>query len=785
MNAQELIKKSALIEKTLQKQGLQERARPFISDNAVIKTEELEKTLKEMQDTDRDLKVGIIGRVKAGKSSLLNALIFEGKEVLPKAATPMTASLTVLKYAQNLSAQVEFYSPKDILELKNEHERYEREFQRIVEEEVKKQKEKQNWKNKTKELGSKALGMISRNKSDKEAPKEKILSDEEILERAKRIAKSELEKDTKLVSSHDQYEKIKKSGLTNTEKLDPRIQANSLEELNQKLLQFVGANGRYMPSTKAVEISLNNLNLKDLEVIDTPGVNDPIVSREYRTKALLKDCHVVFIVSPSGQFLTESDMGLFDRVSNKEGLQEIYFVASQADSVACGMSVVAKSDRHLPTALEMAQKSLSSSLDKTMEGLIQKYPNQREIFEKVKKNGVILTSGVCFSMYQDFKNKASWESKNEDYQLAWNNLTDNYPDAFNSDEASKESLLLLSNMGAIKERLEKAAQRKEEIVSQRLQDYAQSQKSNLHNWITQLLKDLEDEKKRIKNVDMGAIKKQIEAYEKLSGNIEIGFKDAYEEFIFHFIKNIRDGLNETLTKAIQKANVGARKEKDVEKVEERYTERVKQKGVWGSFKRNFLFWADDDAGYDEVMRIKTIEVTTIKAGAVVDYLKEMHKHCEEALNESVKSFKIVFKKELYAKVFPVLRKIINDDDLIDEVAFKKSVHAVTDKIKFEEFDYTDLLPSEIKGQTGFLKGGEVLQFIQSVETHLRDFENEAKNDAKGYIQGLRENLEKQNFASDTLKKLQKDMQNLQNQAQNKEQSIAQLDAQIKALMGIQ
>lgn len=94
-----------------------------MSDNSVIKTEELEKTLKELQDTNRDLKVGIIGRVKAGKSSLLNALIFEGVEVLPKAATPMTASLTILKYADTLSAEVEFYSPKDILELKNEHDK--------------------------------------------------------------------------------------------------------------------------------------------------------------------------------------------------------------------------------------------------------------------------------------------------------------------------------------------------------------------------------------------------------------------------------------------------------------------------------------------------------------------------------------------------------------------------------------------------------------------------------------------------------------------------------------
>ncbi|GAA8022848.1 dynamin family protein [Helicobacter pylori] len=774
MNAQEIIKKSALIEKTLKEQGLQERARPFMSDNSVITTEELEKTLKELQDTNRDLKVGIIGRVKAGKSSLLNALIFEGVEVLPKAATPMTASLTVLKYANTLSTEVEFYSQKDIAELKNEHERYVREFNKIVEEEVKKQKEKQSLSNRAKEGLNKFGKFISGNKSDKEVPKERVLSDEEIVKRAERIAKNELEKDTKLVSSYDQYEKMKKSGSLNTENLDPRIQANSLEELNQKLLEFVGADGKFMPYTKAVQISLNNPNLKDLEVIDTPGVNDPIASREERTKALLKDCDVVFIISPSGQFLTDSDMDLFDRVSNKEGLQEIYFVASQADSAVPSMSEVEKSGQHLPTAFENAQKALSSQLNNIMEALIQKYPNQREVFEKAIKNGVILASGICFSMYKDFNNQASWErnQKTEEYHNALRNLKDFYPDAFSSDDKSKESLLLLSNMGAIKDRLEKAAQRKEEIISQRLQDYAESQANNLHALIVQLLQDLEEEKKRIKNADMGAIKKQIEAYENLSGNIETEFREACEEFILHFIKNIRDGLDETLTKTIQTAKTHSREE-------ERYIEIVKQGGLVGSFKRNFLSWADDDAGYDEVERTRAV----IKAGAVLDYLTEMHESCESTLNDSADSFKVVFKKELYAKVFKQLRKIISDD-LIDEVAFKRSVMAVLDSIEFKEFDYTDKFPGEIRGKTGELKGDEADAFIKSVEMHVINFKAEAKKDVKGYIQGLRENLEKQNFASDTLQKLQKDMQNLQNQVQNKVQSIAQLDAQIKALKEI-
>ncbi len=782
MNEQELLKKSALIEKAITEYGLKERAGPFISENAVITTEVLKQTLQEMRPKDRNLKVGIIGHVKAGKSSLLNALIFEGKEVLPKAATPMTASLTVLKYAEKLSAEVELYNEKDIAELKNDYERYEKEFQRIVEEEENKQKEKQNPLNRAKK-GFKNFGnnMLGRNKSE-EAPKERVLSDKEILARAEKNAKNALRENDKLVSSHDQYEKIKNSGI-NLKSIDTRIQANSLEELRRELLQFVGANGEYMPYTKAVQIYLNNPNLKDLEVIDTPGVNDPIVSREERTKALLKDCDVVFIISPSSQFLTDSDMSLFDRVSNKEGLQEIYFVASQIDSALNNSSEVQKSNHHLPTALANAQKALSSQLDQILEALIQNYPNQQEIFEKAKKNGVIVTSGMCFSMHKDFENQAFWEKdqKTEEYDNALRNLKGDYPDAFNSDEKSKESLLLVSNMGAIKERLEKAAQRKEEIISQKLQGFVESQANNLHQLITQLLEDLEGEKKRIKNADMGAINKQIEAYEKLSNEIVTGFDEVYGNFIDNFFTNIKDGLEETLEKFIQNTEKGNEDQKG--KGDEYFIKKIKKDGFVGGVARFFGQAFNDEWGYDKKQCYK--KVTAIKAGAVVDYLIEMHKSCEDALNDSAHSFKIVFKKELYAKVLSKMSEIIPDNSLIDKYAFKKSVMAVLERIEFKEFDYTDKLPSEMRGITGHLKGDEADVFIKSVELHVRGFKAETRGDVKNYTNDLRTNLEKQNFASDTLQKLQENTQKLLDQVQNKERSIAQLETQIKALKGIQ
>lgn len=176
------------------------------------------------------------------------------------------------------------------------------------------------------------------------------------------------------------------------------------------------------------------------------------------------------------------------------------------------------------------------------------------------------------------------------------------------------------------------------------------------------------------------------------------FREAYEEFILHSINNIRVGLEETLKKAIQTAKVGARKEE--EEVTERYTERVKQGGAWGSFKRNSLFWVDD-AGYKEVEH--TRDVMTIKAGAVVDYLIKMHNDCEKSLNRSADSFNTNFKNPLYAKVLSRMSEIIHDNSLIDKYAFKKSVMAVLDRIEFEKFDYTDKLPGEIKGKTGFLK----------------------------------------------------------------------------------
>ena len=57
-----------------------------------------ERKTEDFYRENRKLNIGVVGQVKAGKSSFLNTLLFGGREILPKASTPKTATLTKMEY---------------------------------------------------------------------------------------------------------------------------------------------------------------------------------------------------------------------------------------------------------------------------------------------------------------------------------------------------------------------------------------------------------------------------------------------------------------------------------------------------------------------------------------------------------------------------------------------------------------------------------------------------------------------------------------------------------------
>ena len=59
-----------------------------------------------------ELTIGVIGQIKAGKSTFLNAFVFED-DLLPTAATPMTAALSIITYGTKKELVAEFYSQEE------------------------------------------------------------------------------------------------------------------------------------------------------------------------------------------------------------------------------------------------------------------------------------------------------------------------------------------------------------------------------------------------------------------------------------------------------------------------------------------------------------------------------------------------------------------------------------------------------------------------------------------------------------------------------------------------
>ena len=108
---------------------------------------------------------------------------------------------------------------------------------------------------------------------------------------------------------------------------------SGVNDLQDILEQFVGANGQFTSVVKCLTIQMRDDRLKDLRIVDTPGVNDPVVSREQRTREFLRSCHGVFFLSYSGHFFDSTDVDFLTNRIGSQGVGTVVLIASKFDSV--------------------------------------------------------------------------------------------------------------------------------------------------------------------------------------------------------------------------------------------------------------------------------------------------------------------------------------------------------------------------------------------------------------------------------------------------------------------
>ncbi|WP_273524121.1 dynamin family protein [Mailhella massiliensis] len=280
----------------------------FLHANAWFRLNDIARSLRaacsEQDERFRLMRVAIVGAVKAGKSTFLNALLFGGKAVLPSAATPMTASLTRLFYSEKPTLTLQFYSREDWNDICAKAG----EARRNVEEAV--EKRRREWQ-------AQRQNQPSAVPFPEDAVRRSVMASlpEELkacLELTEEAEKRHIDVDA-LLDTREEYS------------------VNSLEEVAEKLRETVCRDGRYSAVVRYVELGLREELLKDLEIIDTPGLNDPVVSRSRQTSCFLSQCDAVVLLSYAGQFLTEQDQELFSRRLREEGISRVVLVACKMD----------------------------------------------------------------------------------------------------------------------------------------------------------------------------------------------------------------------------------------------------------------------------------------------------------------------------------------------------------------------------------------------------------------------------------------------------------------------
>lgn len=292
------------IEETLEThQELYDRDKP---DEFRQITAALERNIQIAQQQSRKLSIGIVGAVKAGKSSFLNACIFDGKEFLPKAATPMTAALTKITYSETPRAVVHFYDQEDWDKVLRDSEKYDAGLKSAYEKYCQQQERLQM------QMQSQASYMVPLT----------IMSMDEY-ERQQYRCPSETQRGAKELTRMAKDPAIlEKLGRTDT--LDGDVMG--------KLNDYVGAKGAYTPIVSYVELQSNSPYVEDLEIVDTPGLNDPIVSRGIVTKQFLRSCDVVLLLSPCSQFIDSGTITLMASSLPSAGVREVIVIGSKLDS---------------------------------------------------------------------------------------------------------------------------------------------------------------------------------------------------------------------------------------------------------------------------------------------------------------------------------------------------------------------------------------------------------------------------------------------------------------------
>ena len=678
----------------------------FLDFQSVTTT--LETEIQRAQQDARKLSIGIVGAMKAGKSSFLNACIFGGRDVLPKAATPMTAALTRIRYSETPQATVHFYERKDWEKIEDNAQKYEEQLNT---------KYSNYCKIYDRSHADSTEGVCSKQVFERTLFQQDV---SEVLKSAKEL--------TQMVGSNSAI----LEHLGDADVLDGDIMA--------KLQDYVGARGRFTPIVNYVELEVNLPELEDLEIVDTPGLNDPIVSRSYATRQFLRACDVVILLSPCSQFMDANTVGLMANGLPDNGVRKVIVVGSKLDS-----GLLNEPKGSFAVASQHALNSYKGQFRNTMQQAMRNNPRRAGIMEKISESDLLFVSSTCSSMARKQKQHQPLSPAEN---LVLQNLHSNFPDF---DET------LLSSIGGINKvlkTLEAVRQQKAEIIHGRNNTLLETAQINHLRALDKIQQELSSSRTTLKNSTSEQLLQRTEAIQQVM--------ESSRGKLMYIFDGAAIGCKNKVNQLLPQLTLEQQNHQrlDVQTSSEEH-HGVEGTGLFGLIKEHYSY---------------TVTNNRVDVSEVVTNLEHHASTCQNTINQE---FQYVFNREqLSHRIVEVVLDAFRKSDMeFDEDDIRLPLQNVLNELSSPEirFDYTTYIDKvESQFPSGYAENDDIHK-LKSLQTRLlNEIDQDMGQQLTAALQGAANMLNKQavTFADRIQELLCGELEKLQGQIQERETYLA-------------
>ena len=693
----------------------------LIADDIIYDMEDSVKSAVDYINTEKDknrvLRIGIIGTVKAGKSSFLNSLVFEGKDILPKAATPMTASLTKISYSEIPEAKIVFYEDYDWKRIEDRAN----EYNLCVNKEFEKAKNEWEKNHSVQDLSKKdILTEVTREKVEK-----KIAGSlSPVLKGAAELVKM----------AQKNHVNIKE--FLGTEKIICGVENENLENYLKTLKEYVGSNGKYTPLVNYIELKLNNDLLKNVEIVDTPGLDDPIVSREEKTNDFLNKCDVVFLLSNVSQFITASDVNTIVNKFFKKGIKNIYIVGSQIDNGILQYNVSKE------TSLERAYGKSVEIYENQVKNILQKLKNdeniKKDMLQILEENNPLFISSMIYSIAKKIENKLSL---NKDEQHTYDKLKKHFKD-FDDVFENVNGFFEFAGIDYIKEDIYNDIRNdKDRILEEKIKNYNFQKSSEVLELLEKINMNVMQRRDEIKTMNESDLNIKLETYNNKLNSMRYNVKSIFSDKLVDILSSLENLKGELL-------EIVSSGERNIE-IKQKDSKRTRTKSrLWGlittteeyDVKENCVQVSDAEDAVINFVSIAQKEINNVLDNLFGKYKgrKEFEKILKGLIEKSI---------DFSSKNFNKQEVLLPVEEVLKGYSYEKLDINVTNEIqkdfrnKFSDAIVTGQEIHELMREIHDKKINILNQLSQEIEIKGKDIQNNFINLQSSFIDNLQEKIE--------------------------------------------